>query len=173
MSNLAHSRSIALIGFPSSGKSTMGPLLAQSLGYAWLDSDQQIALNTGRSPAEWLQTMGEPAFRKAERHWLQAWNPVTPCVLSTGGGLPCYQNNLDLLKHKALTVYLELDFESLRQRLYTPPGHALTRLYDPEGLKVLYARRAQIYTLADLSIAATGNPDEILTRLLQKLKARD
>lgn len=163
--------SYALIGFPSSGKTTIGQLLATHLALPWLDADHEIEHTTGRSPAHWLQSEGEPAFRLIERDWLRAWQPVSACVLSTGGGLPCFHDNLQTLKHKAVTIYLALDFETLASRLYAPPGHALTRLYEEAGLRELYRHRGEIYAGADLRIDASGSPDEVLARLLQALKA--
>lgn len=166
-------RSIALIGFPCSGKTTVGRLLATALNRPWLDSDAEIESHTGHPPAHWLQTQGEPAFREIEKKWLQAWQApgqaTEPCVLSTGGGLPCYQNNLEILRTKALTIYLDAEFATLQARLSAPPGHALTRLYDPSALQALYARRHAIYRQADLQIAAQGEPEAILQALLLAL----
>lgn len=164
------SRPIALIGFPCSGKTTLGKLLSEALQWPWLDSDEEITRTSGQTPGYWLQTAGEPVFRRIEREWLQSWQPAQPTVLSTGGGLPCYQDNLSLLQHKALTVYLDLDFKTLLGRLQAPPGHALTRLFDTAGLENLYQRRGEIYRQADLNLDASKPPEEILTALLNKLK---
>lgn len=163
-------RPLALIGFPCSGKTTLGQLLANELKRPWLDSDEEITRSSGQTPGYWLQTAGEPVFRRIEREWLQNWQPVEACVLSTGGGLPCYQDNLSLLKQKALTVYLDLDFTTLLVRLQTPPGHALTRLFDVAGLEALYQRRQEIYSQAELRLDASKQPEEILAALLTSLK---
>ncbi|HEY9841415.1 MAG: shikimate kinase [Candidatus Sericytochromatia bacterium] len=166
MSPISLNRPLALIGFPCSGKTSVGQLLAQALALPWLDSDQLIAAATGQTPADWLKTQGEPAFREIERDWLRAWTPQGPCVLSTGGGLPCYRDNLQLLAAKALTVYLDLGFETLSQRLLTPPGHALTRIYAADGLKVLHHKRERIYRQAELKVSADGTPEQIAERIL-------
>lgn len=162
---------IALIGFPCSGKTTVGRLLATALNLPWLDSDAEIESHTGHPPAHWLRTQGEPAFREIEKQWLAGWQPAAPCVLSTGGGLPCYQTNLEILRAKALTIYLDAEFATLQQRLNAPPGHALTRIYDPAALQALYQRRHQIYSRADLRIASQGEPEAILQALLTALSS--
>lgn len=163
---------VALIGLPGSGKTTLGRRLAERLQVPWLDSDSEIERSSGHPPGYWLQTQGEPAFRRIEQAWLQAWQPDEACILSTGGGLPCYQDNLEQLGQKALTVYLELDDASIFQRLQAPP-HPLTRLYDAAGLSALFARRRLIYRQASLTLAASGSCDELVSRLLAELTARD
>lgn len=158
-------RPLALLGFPCSGKTTLGKALAQNLGLNWLDSDAEVEACSGRTPAYWLQTLGEPGFREIERAWLETWEPKEPCVLSTGGGLPCYHDNLKLLKAQAVTIYLKADFAVLLPRLQSPP-HPLTRLYERDRLEQLYEFRDQIYKRADLTIDANGSVEAMLQELI-------
>jgi len=168
MSSRLH-RSVALIGFPRSGKSTLGPMLAQALNVSWLDSDQALTELTGHSPAEWIQLQGEAAFRALEAQWLESWQPEQPLILSTGGGLPCFGNHLQLLQRQALTLYLHWDDSTLMARLQVPP-HPLTQLYSPEALLHLYQQRHLIYAQADLSLACEGqSPADLLQALLHVL----
>lgn len=165
---------LALIGFAHVGKSTLGQLLAERWRWPWLDSDAAITASTGQTPAEWLARAGEAVFREEERHWLQSAEFADPCLLSTGGGLPCYRDNLALLKQRGFyTVYLRLDFARLAPRLYAPPGHPLTRLYTETDLAKLWQQRDAIYTGADLQLAAQQNPDELADLLEAHLRSRD
>ncbi|MGV3522684.1 MAG: shikimate kinase [Candidatus Sericytochromatia bacterium] len=169
-SSLTH---LALIGFAHVGKSTLGKLLAERWQWPWLDSDVAITASTGLSPAQWLTSAGEAIFREQERHWLKtaAFGPA--CLLSTGGGLPCYRDNLALLKERGFyTVYLRLDFAHLSPRLYAPPGHPLTRLYSPSELANLWAQRDALYTQADLQLAAQQSPAELAELLEAHLNSR-
>lgn len=162
-------QSLALIGFPCSGKSTLGRLMAEQLACPWFDSDQELTSLSGHEPAYWFQQEGEAGFRAREKAWLLDWQPSEACVLSTGGGLPCFEDNLSILKAKSLTIYLELDFETLYQRLIQPPGHNLTHVYTPEGLQNLYQQRCLIYAQADLTLQAQASPEVLWQELRYQL----
>lgn len=161
---------MALIGFPNSGKTTVGKALATALNYAWADSDQALQAETGLSPEALIESRGLEGFRQAEQQWLQNWWPLQPTVLSTGGGLPCYHHNLQVLKERCWTVYLNPDYTLLEQRLYTPPGHNLTRLYSPDALRELHRQRHLIYTQADLCLVPAKSAEATVTQILAAYK---
>ncbi|MBF2052425.1 MAG: shikimate kinase [Candidatus Sericytochromatia bacterium] len=164
-------RPIALLGFPRSGKSTLGQQLAAALGWPWQDSDQLLQTQMGCAPGVYIAKHGEAAFRAAENTWLQHWQPTTPVVLSTGGGLPCAPERLSLLQHKALTIWLQLPADLLMQRLWSPPAHELTTRCSPEALTHLYHERAHFYRQAE-QVLRLGTEDSAssLKRLLALLK---
>lgn len=162
---------IALIGFPSSGKTTLGSALAQKLNFTWIDSDQALEEQTHQSPEEIILTEGQEVFRQLEHQWLQAWQPKTGTVLSTGGGLPCFYDNLALLQSMCLTIYLNVDFTVLEQRLYHPPVHTLTHVYHPSELKALHHDRRQIYLKADFCFKPANDLDLDLQTILEHVQA--
>ena len=162
-------QSLALVGFPCSGKSTVGQLLAAHYHCHWIDSDLAIERSTGHSPAQWIQSQGQEAFRKIEQNWLQNWQPQESCILSTGGGLPCYQDNLRMLSGKAKIVYLYADFETLYIRLTAAPAHILTTLYDQRALCDLHQQRHQIYQHADFCVSSAQSPEKTCEEVIQKL----
>lgn len=164
-------RSIALLGFPRSGKSTLGQQLAAVLGWPWQDSDQLLEAELGCAPGAYIVRHGEAAFRAAEARWLAQWQPAEPVVLSTGGGLPCQAERLALLQHKTLTIWLQLPPELLLQRLWSPPAHELTTRCSPEALTDLYHERAHFYSQADHVLPLRSeDPATSLARLLALLK---
>lgn len=160
-------QSLALVGFPCSGKSTVGQRLALYFKCPWTDSDLAIEASSGKSPAQWIQSQGQNAFRQIEREWLLNWQPSEACILSTGGGLPCFQDNLVVLAQKAKTVYLVADFDLLYQRLKQPPAHVLTELYDRDALQDLHQQRHLIYQKADLSVSSAQTPEQICQQIIQ------
>lgn len=164
-------RSIALLGFPRSGKSTLGQQLAAALGWPWQDSDQLLEAELGCPPGSYIARHGEAAFREAEAHWLAHWQPTAPVVLSTGGGLPCQAERLALLQRKALTIWLQLPAEVILQRLWTPPAHELTTRCSREALTDLYHERAHFYRQAEQVLAlSTEDSARSLERLLALVK---
>lgn len=156
---------IALIGLPRSGKSTLGPLLAEQLDYVWLDSDQGLSESTGRSPAEWIAASGMLAFREAEARWLRETELPERLVLSTGGGLPCYGDNMDWLLAQFCTVHLALELQTWLLRMQTPPSHTLCQHYSLDELAALYQQRQLVYARANLRLPALKTPVKSLMAL--------
>lgn len=110
-------RPVVLVGYMAAGKSTTARLLAQSWSVPSLDLDQVVEITTRLSPAEWLRTKGEVAFRKTEAAVLRELNWAEPFVLASGGGTPCYAGNMDFMRQQALVVYLQWPVSVLVDRL--------------------------------------------------------
>ncbi len=108
---------IFLVGFMGSGKTTLGKRLAKFLGYAFVDLDKVIETRAGESIPRYFQEHGEDAFRKLERECLQAGLPARNTVVATGGGAPCYFDNMDWMNRNGVTVYLMLSPGALASRL--------------------------------------------------------
>jgi shikimate kinase len=108
---------IILIGFMGSGKSTVGKLLAEKSGLPFIDSDTWIEQQSGKSILEIFETEGETAFRIKERAFCEHLKNEPSSVIATGGGLPCYFDNLEVLKALGEVVYLNVSLQTLTQRL--------------------------------------------------------
>lgn len=109
---------IFLIGFMGSGKTTLGRPLASRLGYEFLDLDKVIEEGEGATVGEIFAARGEEYFRTLERRYLQdiivhGGN----AVVSTGGGTPCFNGNMELMNTNGITVYLKLSPGMLADRL--------------------------------------------------------
>jgi shikimate kinase len=110
-------RAVFLIGFMGSGKTTTGKKLAAKLGLQFVDLDAEIVRQSEyNSIAEIEAAKGMDYFREAERNVLQRMD-VTGKLVSTGGGAPCYFNNLEWMKSKGIVVYLEMNEKSIYNRL--------------------------------------------------------
>ena len=110
-------RPVVLVGYMAAGKSITARQLAKSWSIPSLDLDQVIEQTTHLSPAEWLRTKGEVAFRKTEAAVLRELNWTEPFVLASGGGTPCYAGNMDFMRQQALVVYLQWPVSVLVDRL--------------------------------------------------------
>ncbi len=112
---------ILLIGYMGAGKSTIGQILASNLGIPFIDSDSEIEQQVGKSIPEIFETQGEVEFRKLETDFIQNLSRSDSYVLSTGGGLPCFNDNLLFLNELGITIYLKNTSEVLAKRIINSP----------------------------------------------------
>lgn len=114
---MAVTKPVFLIGFMGSGKTTTGKKLAAKLGLQFVDLDEEIIRQSQFSSiAEMEAAKGMDFFRQAEHDTLRSLN-VESKLVSTGGGAPCYFDNLQWMKSKGVVVYLEMDEKSIYNRL--------------------------------------------------------
>lgn len=110
-------KSIILVGFMGCGKSTLGKKLAKKLNVPFLDSDHEIEASAGLSVSQIFEKHGETYFRNLEREFLMKLNPNDNFVLSTGGGMPCLNENMNRLNELGAVLYLKLSPQELTKRL--------------------------------------------------------
>jgi shikimate kinase len=109
-----------LLGFMGSGKSKWGKKIAKQLAMPFFDLDDEVEKSANKSITELFQERGEDAFRLLESEVLAniiAQNETF--VLSTGGGTPCFNNNMELMNQSGKTIYLNVDSTILYGRLKT------------------------------------------------------
>ncbi len=100
-----------------SGKSTAGRQLAKRLGYDFVDTDSRIMERFGMSINEIFDRLGEDAFRNEETRLLKELVSERDLVVSTGGGLPCYGDNMDIINRHGVSIYLKASPAALYNRL--------------------------------------------------------
>ena len=110
---------IFLIGFMGSGKTTLGRKLAARMGYEFIDLDHKLEQQVELSIAEYFQIFGEDTFRQLESEVLKKTLYPDNAIISTGGGLPCYFDNMDWMKANGKSVYIKLSPKTLADRLET------------------------------------------------------
>lgn len=107
-----------LVGMPASGKSTIGKLIAKQLGYKFIDLDELIVEQEGLAITEIFSKKGEAYFRKIERKQLQDLiNQNDGFILATGGGAPCFFNNMELMNTHGVTIFLNVAVDDLFKKL--------------------------------------------------------
>lgn len=116
---------IFLTGFMGSGKSTVGPELARTLGYEFLDLDQEIEQRAGKPIPVIFSTEGEAAFRKLEADMLREVAQRKHTVVALGGGALTFEENLHVALSSGLVVYLKVPTEHLVRRLRGRTGRPL------------------------------------------------
>lgn len=110
---------IYLIGYMAAGKSTVGRLLADSLGWHFVDLDDAFAEIHGQTPAECIREEGIDAFRKKEKYVVEdlAELPIEKVIYATGGGYPCWEDNMECLAELGTSIYIKWKPEHLAKRL--------------------------------------------------------
>ena len=106
-----------LIGYMGCGKSTLGRRLARRLGAEFADTDALIERREGASVADVFRYEGEERFREVEREVLEQTLAGTAAVVSTGGGLPVWRDNMARMNAAGFTVYLRREAEQIARRL--------------------------------------------------------
>ena len=108
---------IFLVGFMGCGKTTLGRKLASRLGYEFMDLDHVLEAQAGMSIAEYFSSFGEDAFRKLESDVLKQTYYPEHAVISTGGGLPCFFDNMQWINAHGRSLYIQLSPKTLADRL--------------------------------------------------------
>ena len=108
---------IFLVGFMGCGKTTLGRKLANRLGYDFMDLDHILEAKEGMTIAEYFAKHGEDAFRRLESEVLKQTRYPEHAVVSTGGGLPCFFDNIGWMNAHGKTIYIKLSPKTLADRL--------------------------------------------------------
>jgi shikimate kinase len=163
---------IALIGFMGAGKTSVGRLVAEQLGFDYLDTDEMIQSCTSRTIADIFAKDGEPAFRKLEEQIVAELTARERTVISTGGGLPVNPKNLTSLKTHALVVCLWASPEKIWERVRNQTHRPLLNAPDPKGkIRELLAAREPFYRQADVLLNTELRPvREVAQQVIHQFK---
>lgn len=110
---------IFLIGFMGSGKSHWGSIWAKEKNLDFFDLDKLIEAKEHKSVAEIFEINGEDYFRKAEAEMLRFLQDKEKCIISCGGGTPCFNGNMEWMNKNGVTIYLQTSPAQILQRVLT------------------------------------------------------
>lgn len=169
-----------LVGYMGCGKSTLARKAARRLGAAAADTDAAVERREGASVSDIFRYEGEERFREIEREVLDALIADGCPVISTGGGLPTWRDNMERMNRAGLTVYLRRSAESIARRL-SPYGRRkrprLQGLSDEELVGFMerdMAAREPFYARARVTIDCDAmTDDEVVERLIGQLRMKD
>ena len=162
---------IYLIGFMGCGKSTLGHQLADKLGLTFIDLDKFIEERNYKTIPQLFAELGEEGFRMRERKALEEVSEFMDVVIATGGGAPCFFDNMELMHRTGITVFLDIETSVLAERLINSKTdrplirgkmkHELTAFIDDMMLK-----RRPFYEKAEIHIKTH---EDILNSVLKEI----
>ncbi len=137
-----------------SGKSTFGKKLAKAMQFPFIDLDKEIEKKAKCSVNDIFKYLGEDTFRKMESETLKSFEHEDSYVMATGGGTPCYFDNLHYIQSQGTSIYLELDIKSIYNRLSNAKNIRPTIRGKKEDellnfIEENFAKRKHIYEQAD------------------------
>lgn len=164
---------IFLIGMMGSGKTTLGRQLAARLGYTFVDLDEYLVQREGQSIAQIFERQGQEHFRRLERQALEeVVQAHEQAVISTGGGAPCFFDNINYINQHGTSIYLDVPVEQLVQRLLAQglEERPLLAGKSPAELNSFLAEtlthRKQFYERATIALSdAQASADNLLNLL--------
>jgi shikimate kinase len=160
---------IILTGFMGTGKSTLGRLLAQRIGYDFIDTDTEIEKQIGQSITNLFQTQGEVAFRKLESELVEKLAEQEGLVIATGGGLVLNPKNVALLNKTGRIICLTASPDEILARVSKQPDtRPLLQEQDPQAkiIELLHQRDAAYRQFPQLSTSNT-TPEKLIEKILK------
>ena len=130
-------RPVFLVGFMGSGKTTWGRKLASNMDRAFIDLDEEITNEANMSIPDYFSHYGEPAFRELESQVLKRLPLELPAIVATGGGTPCYFDNMSWMNKTGKTIYLYLPPKALWSRLMQTDIPSRPALKGLSGIELL------------------------------------
>jgi shikimate kinase len=167
-------KTIVLVGFPGSGKSTIGRRLAARLSLPFYDTDSYFEAKYRITISDFFTKYGEEFFRICEHRVLTELLSLPPCVIATGGGTPCFFDSMSLIQSSALSVYIKLSSKSLSDRLlHSKKVRPLLLGKSPEQLMAyidgVLPQRELYYSQAEICVKGENIDVNALVDSVQKL----
>jgi shikimate kinase len=161
---------IILIGFMGSGKSSVGRILADRLGYELVDTDVLLEERAGAPIARIFREQGEPAFRELESEILAAVADRRRSVIATGGGAPAHPPNRDFFTRENAVFHLRVSLEAARERTGENADRPLLA-QDQEAVRRLYQGRQPVYEELGQSVDTDGKtPTAVADEIMRLLR---
>jgi len=165
---------IFLVGFMGSGKTTLGKKISKSSHIPFIDLDREFVDHSKMSIADFFASHGEEKFRDLESLLLKTMPVDKGVIISTGGGTPCFHDNMEWMNRAGITVYLKLPPRALLKRLSGKEGVKRPLLQGKSEEELLafisdtLGQREQYYNQATLIIDAHKvSPGEVIVQILQ------
>ncbi len=162
-------KNIVLIGMPSSGKSTLGVVLAKTLGMQFIDTDLIIQQNSGKKLQQMINEEGIEAFLKTEEEVLCSLD-FENFIIATGGSAVLSEKAMKYLRKNGVVIYLKASVEELKTRLNNikTRGIAMT---EGESIESIFIKRAPLYEkYADITVSSEASFEETVEKIITKIK---
>ncbi len=163
-------RTVVLVGMMGSGKTAIGRALAARLNVQFLDSDAALEEAAACSIAEIFERDGEAFFRDREAEVIHRLITGPACILSTGGGAFLADNTRETIEKSAISVWLDVDIETLWSRVKNKDTRPLLKTSNPRAtLEELFAKRVPVYQQAAVQVPV--DPDASIEETTDRVLA--
>ncbi|NDV47677.1 shikimate kinase [Paludibacter sp. 221] len=159
-----------LIGFMACGKTTIGKAVAEKMGFGFVDLDKLIESEHNKTVSEIFAEQGEEAFRKLENEYLKKLISLENTIIATGGGVPCFFNNMELMNEHGKTFYLKFAPEELKTRIQISSQNSRPLVAGKSDEELLHfvseslKKREHFYNQATYTVY--GNDNEIAEQII-------
>ena len=145
---------IFIVGMPGSGKSTMARYLSSKTKFNYLDLDEEIEKKSQKSVTEIFRDEGQEYFRSLETKLLkEIINKEKIFILSTGGGTPCFNKNMELMKKNGITIFLNTSIDTLIERVSRKNKRPLFNSKNiKESINNMFNQRIKYYNQSRFSV---------------------
>ncbi|NCC98197.1 MAG: shikimate kinase [Bacteroidia bacterium] len=155
-------RRIFLIGYMGAGKTTFGRQLAFNLGLSFIDTDVYIENKYHKTVSSLFAEKGESKFRILERKILEEISKFEDVVIATGGGMPCFYDNIDYMNNNGITIFLQVPDSELAKRLSLAKFNRpllIDKNYDEifSYVSSMLTKRLPFYQKAKYTVDASNN----------------
>lgn len=166
---------IYLVGFMGSGKTTIGRMYAEEIGWRFADLDDDVETARKKSISDLFAELGEEAFRDIEteaiRQRIHTVRRGMPTVLALGGGAFTREENIELLTENGITVWIDTSFDVVSRRVASSNHRPLAR--DAKRFADLYETRRAFYSRAEYHIRLEGDDSKSGVQQLLALELLD
>jgi shikimate kinase len=164
--------SIVLIGMAGVGKSTVGRLVARTLGFRFIDGDDYICQKDGRPLQDILDSLGDESFLDLEKKLMFEIDLNSHIVLAPGGSIIYHDDLMEYFKQNSVLVYLDDTIENIESRLPNAARRGIVGL-GTKTLRQIYVERKPLYgKWADVTLTCNSKkPDELTAEVLQHYRA--
>jgi shikimate kinase len=161
---------IFLVGLPGAGKSHFASILASRMNYQSLDLDQMIVEHEKKSIHQIFKDSGEEYFRVIEQKMLNETFQKSKVVVATGGGTPCFFNNMEMMNQRGITIFLDTPIAHIHARIKNDQERPLLQSENLNAkLHQLYRERVSFYRKGKLILKNT--PTDDFAELLHRIQA--
>ncbi|GAA0121334.1 MAG: shikimate kinase [Clostridium argentinense] len=163
-------KNIIFVGMSLSGKTTLGYEISKKLGYNFIDTDSLIEKREKDSIKNIFTLKGEQYFRQCEKEILKDLRKTKKTLISTGGGLPIFNNNMNTLKDMGIVIFLKVELEVLIERGKSVIDRPLLKNDYEKKLKSMYEKRMEIYNKAHIIIELKEYKEENIDIIINSIK---